>query len=89
MANSAKHSNPQYRRIAPLIRAAAYANASTTCRRCGLTLAERRRTHPTDVWQCGHPDRPGDIGYAPEHRSCNTSAGATDGNKRREPHTAW
>ncbi len=89
VANSAKHADLQYRKLAPLVRAAANADPSTRCRRCGLTLVERRRTHPRDVWQCGHPDRPGDVGYAPECRSCNTSAGATDGNKRRSTGYDW
>ena len=82
MANSAKHADPHYRRIAPIIRATAHANPHTRCRRCGLTLQERKLTHPNDKWDCGHPDTPGD-GYAPEHSSCNRSVGATEGNRNR------
>ncbi len=72
-----------YQRIAPLIRAQAYANPATRCRRCGLTLQQRRLTHPKATWDCGHPD-PGDHGYAPECSYCNRSAGAKRGNRMRK-----
>lgn len=72
----------EHDRIARVVRAQAYANAATRCRRCGLTLAERRLTHPRATWDAGHPD-PGQTGYAPECSSCNRSAGAAKGNRQR------
>ena len=82
MANSPKHADPHYRRVAPIVRANAYANPNTRCRRCGLTLEERQALHPHKriTWDCGHP-----APYAPEHSDCNRAAGATDGNRQREP----
>lgn len=83
MANSPKHADPQFRRIRDAMNRRSNADPTTRCRRCGLTLTERHRTHPNDTWTCGHPDRPGDTGYAPEHKSCNSSGGATAGNHAR------
>lgn len=67
------------------VRQAANADPSTRCRRCGLTLAERRRTHPKDRWTAGHLVD-GQVGgrLVPEHRSCNSAAGATMGNRKRK-----
>ena len=83
MVNSPKHADREFRRVSPIIRAAANANPATRCRRCGLTLAERRRTHPNATWDCGHPDRDIDTGYAAECSHCNRSHGATVGNRNR------
>lgn len=76
----AKHSDPGFRRARAVIIPAANANPATTCRRCGLTLAERRRLTGSDsiTWDCGHP-----APYAPEHSDCNRSAGAIVGNRNR------
>lgn len=82
----AAHRTAAYQRAAAAVRAAAYANPATKCRRCGLTLAEVRRIHPKATWDCGHPD-PGQTGYAPECSHCNRSAGATTGNRARVLHT--
>ncbi len=60
------------------VRNAANANPHTRCRRCHQTAI------PGDPWEAGHirdgdPNSP----LAPEHRSCNRSAGATHGNAMR------
>lgn len=80
MANSPKHSDPEYRRARANIIPAAYANPATRCRRCGMTLDERQAKYPTKriTWDCGHP-----APYAPEHSDCNRSAGARIGNANR------
>ena len=36
------------------VRRRAYPDAATRCRRCGLTLEERRVTHPAETWDAGH-----------------------------------
>ncbi|WP_395153733.1 hypothetical protein [Ilumatobacter sp.] len=83
MPNAAKHADPEFRRIRDAMNRRSNANPGTTCRRCGLTLAERRKVKPKDIWTTGHPDLPGDHGYAPEHRSCNSSLGAQHANAKR------
>ena len=91
MANKAHHSDPQYRRRAALIRAAAYRDPTTICWRCGLTLDEARRKRPRETWDAGHK-RDGDLsaGLAAEHAYCNRAAGAAAGNAKREPRSrSW
>jgi len=78
----AAHHRGAHQRRAKAVTDAAYADPTTTCRRCGLTLEQRQRTHPNDTWDAGHPDSD-QVGYAPEHASCNRSAGATKGNRDR------
>ena len=73
-----EHYKHGWNRIAKQVRDAAYADPSTRCRRCGLTLADK----PGDTWDAGHPD-PGDTGIAPEHSSCNRSAGSKLSHQRR------
>jgi hypothetical protein len=55
------------------VRRRAYLDATTTCRRCGLTLEERRVTHPADTWDAGHVVA-GQVNG--ELASCNRAAGA-------------
>lgn len=76
MAGQPWHRGPSYKRRARAVRMAAYLDPTTTCRRCGLTLAQRRITHPHDTWDAGHIVD-GEIGGAlvAEHASCNRSAG--------------
>ena len=79
-----------YQRRAAAIRRTAYLNPDTPCGRCGLTLAEHK---PGDTWDAGHT-RDGDptSPLRPEAASCNRSAGATLGNRRRqglEPTRNW
>jgi|LakMenEpi03Aug12_release.lakeMendotaPanAssembly.Ray.scaffolds.fasta_scaffold388768_2 hypothetical protein len=80
-ARSRAHRRGSYQTQAAAVRAAAYADPTTRCRRCGLTLADK----PGDTWDAGHihdgvPGSP----LAAEHSSCNRSAGATAGNLRRQ-----
>ena len=75
------HYSGDYARRARAVRAAANADATTRCQRCGLTLAE----HPAGAtWDAGHVND-GQIGgpLGPEVSSCNRSAGAALGNRRR------
>lgn len=75
----AAHHRGNYQTRAARVRAAANADPTTRCWRCdGLT-------RPDDPWTAGHivdshPDSP----LAAEHASCNYSAGATLGNRRRQ-----
>ena len=73
MGNSAKHSDPTFKRIRNAMNRRSNVEPLTKCRRCGGTKAEHP---PGDIWTTGHPDAPGDIGYAPEMRSCNSRLAA-------------
>ena len=79
---SREHYRDGWNRRAKAICDAAYADPSTRCRRCGLTVAEFRAEHPDKGprswrWQAGHVVD-GDSRYpaVPEHGHCNMSAGA-------------
>ena len=75
-----------YRRRAAAVRAVANADPSTTCWRCGLTLAEAQRSDPGVRWDAGHVnDGEVDGLLLAEHSSCNRAAGAAAGNAKREP----
>lgn len=84
------HHQGSYQRASERVRAAAYANPNTLCRRCGEPL--QPSVKGKDRWTAGHVID-GQIGGAlsPEHHGCNSSAGATMGNKRRgnAPPTRW
>ena len=74
------------------IRAAAYADPSTTCWRCGLTLAEVQRTGKRVTWHSGHViDGDARSPLRAEHSTCNQSAGATAGRVRAglNPSRRW
>ena len=75
------HRRGDYTRRAKVVRDAAYANPLTLCWRCGRTLA----MHPKgDRWDAGHVlDGNPLSALAPEASSCNRSAGASLGNRRR------
>lgn len=83
------HYRGDYAHRAAIVRARAYADPTTTCRRCGKTLAQV----PGSRWDAGHihdgiPTSP----LAPEHDSCNRAAGARLGNQRRQglrPTRTW
>ena len=79
-AKARAHRRGSYQTDAARVRAIAYSDPATRCRRCGLTLADK----PGDTWDAGHVND-GQIGgpLAPEHSSCNRSAGAIAGNRRR------
>lgn len=82
----AAHHRGDYQKRAAKVRARANADASTTCWRCGLTLAQcRTKTGKPARWTAGHvidsnPDSP----LLPECSTCNYSAGAKLGNRRRQ-----
>lgn len=83
-----RHYSGPYQVRARAVRRAANANPHTRCWRCGRTLAEHppHRNGQRPRWQAGHvidsdPTSP----LAPEASTCNTSAGATYGNVKREP----
>jgi hypothetical protein len=97
MANKGHHRDPRYRKLAPIITAAAYANPDTRCWRpdCRLTLAEVRATNPQAKWTAGHM-RDGILdtndpmlGLRAECSPCNFGKGAEAGNGRRWGGYAW
>ncbi len=68
--NGGKLYDAAYRRRAARLRAAATADPSTQCWRCG------QRAIVGDPWQAGHLiDGELFSALAPEHRSCNARAG--------------
>jgi hypothetical protein len=80
-AANRSHYSRSYARRAATVRAQAYADPTTRCRRCGKTLAEV----PGSTWDAGHViDGQIDGPLAPEHAGCNRSAGARLGNQRRK-----
>lgn len=83
---AAPHHRGSYRRQSAIVRAAANANEATRCWRCHKTIAEVRETKPHAVWQAGHLND-GQINgpLLPECSPCNTSNGATMGNRKRQP----
>lgn len=86
------HYRGSYDTRAKRVRDLAYGDPATTCWRCGRTLAQARASDPDVTWHAGHvfdgdPNSP----LMPEHSSCNQSAGAKAGHKRRElnPSRRW
>jgi hypothetical protein len=87
-ARNRAHYKGTYPRRAAAVRAAAYADPSTRCWRCGRTLAAHppHTTGAAATWQAGHiVDGDSSQPLLPEASTCNTSAGATYGNTKREP----
>ena len=80
-ARNRSHYSGDYQRRARAVRQAAYADPTTRCWRCGRTLVEHGATAR---WDAGHV-RDGDplSPLAAEASSCNRSAGAAAGNRRR------
>lgn len=83
MGNGPKgqHHRGQHQRLSALARARYNADPNTRCARCGDTH------RADDPWQAGHihDGIPATslADYQPEHASCNASAGARLGNRRR------
>lgn len=75
------HYSGDYVRRARAVRLAAYADPNCRCWRCGLTLDQHKAG---TTWDAGHV-RDGDLlsPLLPEASSCNRSAGAAAGNRRR------
>jgi len=92
VANQPWHNTPHYKKMAPLIRAAAYNNPNHRCPHCQLTLQEMRRTRPDNIagWDCGHiVDRDETYGFQAECSYCNRSRGSTKRNQTtRKPVTS-
>ena len=81
-----------YAARAKRVRAAAYADPLTRCWRCGKTLAEVQAVEPKVVWHAGHTvDGNSSHPLAPEHSTCNLSAGGKAGVKKRDlnPSRRW
>ena len=78
---AAHHQGP-HARLSAIARAHYNASPDTRCARCG-GLARAG-----DPWQAGHPHDGIPLtrwtDYQPEHASCNQSAGAAVGNRRRK-----
>jgi hypothetical protein len=89
--NKAAHHRGQHDRIARTLNKAAHANPNTLCWRCHNTLAtcgpNHNGTHQNGTpatWHAGHTP----TGYQHECSPCNTTDGATKGNRQRtNPHT--
>lgn len=81
------HYTGDYATRAARIRGRAYADPTTRCWRCGLTLDEARQQRNRHIkWQAGHlHDGQVDGPLRAEHSDCNASAGASYGNAKREP----
>jgi hypothetical protein len=84
------HYGGDYKVRARAVRRRAYLDPTTVCRRCGLTLEERRVTHPADEWDAGH-EVAGEVGgqLAPKHASCNRAAGARSQQTRYSSYSWW
>lgn len=76
------HHAGTYHVDAARVRNAANANPATLCWRCG------KPAQPGDPWTAGHTiDTTPGAPLAPEHRSCNSRAGAILGNTKRRKWT--
>lgn len=88
------HYTGSYEARARRVRDAAYADPTTRCWRCGRTLAEEQARQPDKqvVWHAGHTvDGSSAHPLAPEHSTCNLTAGGRLGVKRRDlnPSRRW
>ena len=78
-ARQRDHYRGDYNRRARAVRQAAWLNPDTRCWQCGRTQAEHGRK-----WQAGHViDGQANSLLRPECEPCNTSRGATRGNRMR------
>ena len=91
-AKDRAHYAGAYATRAARIRDAAYADPSTVCFSCGLTLAEKQKSNPAETWDAGHTvDGNSSFPLAAQHASCNRSAGARAGHKKQalNPSRRW
>ena len=81
----AAHHRGTFQRAGDKVKARAYADATTVCPRCGLTLDQARQRWGRYIkWEAGHVnagERDGEL--RAEHNRCNRSHGATLGNRQR------
>lgn len=78
------HHRGSYHVTSRRVRQAANADPTTRCWRCGLTLAERRRTHPKARWTAGHVvDGQAGGTLLPECSPCNYGNGARLRHRKR------
>ena len=83
--NMAHHGSPYYKKMAPIVRRAAYTQPDYRCPHCHLTLTEMRAQRPNNVvgWDAGHVvDGDERYGLVAECSYCNRSNGARKRNKR-------
>ena len=86
--NQPHHNTPWYKKTAPAIRRAAYANPNHRCPHCTLTLTEMRQLRPNNVigWDAGHiVDGNESYGLQAECSFCNRSRGAKARNRKGPP----
>ena len=86
------HHRGTYHVASRRVRDQANADPDTRCWRCGLTLSEHAPHHDgtRPRWQAGHIiDGDSTSPLSPEASTCNTSAGATTGNRRRATGYDW
>ena len=78
--NRSHYQTHDYKRRSVAVRAKANADPTTRCWRCG------QGARPADPWVSGHTvDSDSSYPLAAEHQSCNASAGASYGNRKRRP----
>lgn len=86
----ALHHKGDYHRRSAHVRAVAYANPSTRCWRCRLTLSEIRAQRPRARWTAGHlVDGQAGGQLLPECSPCNYAAGARKRNGPRHSSARW
>lgn len=91
-AKDRSHYTGSYATRAKRVRDAANSDPFTRCWRCGLTMAEKRKTVPNETWDAGHTvDGNSAMPLMAEHASCNRAAGATAGHHKKNlnPSRRW
>ena len=83
--NVGHHNTPYYKKTAPLVRRAAYAQPDYRCPICSMTLTEMAKLRPNNIvgWDAGHiVDGDETYGLRAECSFCNRSRGATKRNTK-------
>ena len=90
----APHHKGQHQRLARIVTAQANNNPNYRCPTCGLTRDQGiQRWGTNGHWEAGHKND-GQVATAPthyhaQHRHCNRSTGATQGNTQRTTGYTW